>query len=92
MSIIKHVTLQKIVAHDFRYDPRTLTWSTFCYVPTVQTVVFFREIKNIYIYIYIYIYIEASYEVSAIPRISVVADKTIAAVAGCPGGCTLAPR
>ena len=25
MSIIKHVTLQKIVAHDFRYDPRTFT-------------------------------------------------------------------
>ena len=25
MSIIKHVTLQKIVAHDFRYDPRVLT-------------------------------------------------------------------
>ena len=24
MSIIKHVTLQKIVAHDFRYDPRKL--------------------------------------------------------------------
>ena len=24
MSIIKHVTLQKIVAHDFRYDPRTM--------------------------------------------------------------------
>ena len=22
MSIIKHITLQKIVAHDFRYDPR----------------------------------------------------------------------
>ena len=22
MSIINHVTLQKIVAHDFRYDPR----------------------------------------------------------------------
>ena len=22
MSIIMHVTLQKIVAHDFRYDPR----------------------------------------------------------------------
>ena len=22
MSIIKYVTLQKIVAHDFRYDPR----------------------------------------------------------------------
>ena len=22
MSVIKHVTLQKIVAHDFRYDPR----------------------------------------------------------------------
>ena len=22
LSIIKHVTLQKIVAHDFRYDPR----------------------------------------------------------------------
>ena len=28
MSIIKHVTLQKIVAHDFRYDPRRFT--TFC--------------------------------------------------------------
>ena len=25
MSIIKHVTLQKIVAHDFRYDPRIYT-------------------------------------------------------------------
>ena len=24
MSIIKHVTLQKIVTHDFRYDPRLL--------------------------------------------------------------------
>ena len=24
MSIIKHVTLQKIVAHDFRYDPHML--------------------------------------------------------------------
>ena len=23
MSIIKHVTLQEIVAHDFPYDPRT---------------------------------------------------------------------
>ena len=24
MSIIKYVTLQKIVAHDFRYDPRIM--------------------------------------------------------------------
>ena len=24
LSIIKHVTLQKIVAHDFRYDPRNM--------------------------------------------------------------------
>ena len=24
MSIIKHVTLQKIVTHDFRYDPRII--------------------------------------------------------------------
>ena len=24
MSIIKHVPLQKIVAHDFRYDPRII--------------------------------------------------------------------
>ena len=23
MSIIKHITLQKIVAHDFQYDPRS---------------------------------------------------------------------
>ena len=27
LSIIKHVTLQKIVAHDFRYDPRNLVRS-----------------------------------------------------------------
>ena len=27
MSIIKHVTLQKIVAHDFRYGPRILTFA-----------------------------------------------------------------
>ena len=26
MSIIKHVTLQKTVAHDFRYDPRSTFW------------------------------------------------------------------
>ena len=26
MSIIKHVTLQKIVAHDFRYHPRILSY------------------------------------------------------------------
>ena len=26
LSIIKHVTLQKIVAHDFRYDPRNVNW------------------------------------------------------------------
>ena len=33
MSIIKNVTLQKIVAHDFRYDPRTFNttskWVTY---------------------------------------------------------------
>ena len=28
MSIIKHVTLQKIVAHNFRYDPRNLLLSS----------------------------------------------------------------
>ena len=28
MSIIKHVTLQKIVAHDFRYDPRKIKLRT----------------------------------------------------------------
>ena len=27
MSIIKHVSLQKIVAHDFRYDPRKIVIS-----------------------------------------------------------------
>ena len=32
MSIIKHVTLQKIVAHDFRYDPR-ITVFLFCFKP-----------------------------------------------------------
>jgi len=30
LSIIKHVTLQKIVAHDFRYDPRNLEFLTLC--------------------------------------------------------------
>ena len=29
MSIIKHVTLQKIVAHDFRYDPHSSHFSQF---------------------------------------------------------------
>ena len=29
MSIIEHVTLQKIVAHDFRYDPRILSIQRF---------------------------------------------------------------
>ena len=29
MSIIKHVTLQKIVAHDFRYDPRKFPYLYF---------------------------------------------------------------
>ena len=33
MSIIKHVTLQKIVAHDFQYDPRTIL--IYC-LPTVM--------------------------------------------------------
>jgi len=27
LSIIKHVTLQKIVAHDFRYDPHSNGYS-----------------------------------------------------------------
>ena len=30
MSIVKHVTLQKIVAHDFRYDPRIVFLSFVC--------------------------------------------------------------
>ena len=43
MSVIKHVTLQTIVAHDFRYDPRTIRrgvdWKTFffCQVRTRRT-------------------------------------------------------
>ena len=28
LSIIKHVTLQKIVAHDFRYGPRNIKLSS----------------------------------------------------------------
>ena len=38
MSIIKHVTLQKIVAHDFRYDPRS---EFICYYKedTVETAI-----------------------------------------------------
>ena len=35
MSIIEHVTLQKIVAHDFRYDPRIKT-SHSCYRNSVM--------------------------------------------------------
>ena len=30
MSIIKDVTLQKIVAHDFRYDPRNYRYWEIC--------------------------------------------------------------
>ena len=34
MSIIKYVTLQKIVAHDFRYDPRTTYYFSIATVVT----------------------------------------------------------
>ena len=37
MSIIKHVTLQKIVAHDFRYDPRSTTTTTTTTATTTTT-------------------------------------------------------
>ena len=45
MSIIKHVTLQKIVAHDFRYDPRIFcvrqvpdnSWQCNGTIPDVQS-------------------------------------------------------
>jgi hypothetical protein len=43
LSIIKHVTLQKIVAHDFQYDPRTycgvvgMCRSTVCVLKWLQT-------------------------------------------------------
>ena len=36
MSIIKHITLQRIVAHDFRYDPRIM--NGVCIVQPVVTV------------------------------------------------------
>ena len=36
MSIIKHVTLQKIVAHDFRYDPRITSQSRGEYIRLVR--------------------------------------------------------
>ena len=35
LSIIKHVTLQKIVAHDFWYDPHNLV-KTFLYFPKAR--------------------------------------------------------
>ena len=38
MSIIKYVALQKIVAHDFRYDPRTFIRRVFR--PGVNTAFF----------------------------------------------------
>ena len=38
MSIIKHVTLQKIVAHDFRYDPRTSCIRRLWYTRTTRHV------------------------------------------------------
>jgi hypothetical protein len=45
LSIIKHVTLQKIVAHDFRYDPRSLSrnFSTNRCVITQKCVVTINE-------------------------------------------------
>ena len=43
MSIIKYFTLQKIVAHDFRYDPRILSGcnagNLFCVTESVKSVV-----------------------------------------------------
>ena len=36
MSIIKHVTLQKIVAHDFRYHPRISLCLMWCQVKKVN--------------------------------------------------------
>ena len=38
MSIIKHVTLQKIVAHDFRYDSRTFNVIQFSYIYQCATI------------------------------------------------------
>ena len=37
MSIIKHVTLQKIVAHDFRYDPRIMCLVMHPHEKTIQS-------------------------------------------------------
>ena len=53
MSIIKHVTLQKIVAHDFRYDPRTYVWllcgySHNPYILQVRGVMAFKHLLNVY--------------------------------------------
>jgi hypothetical protein len=54
LSIINHVTLQKIVAHDFRYDPR-ISYHIYIYISNHT----YHVITYIYIYyicIYIYIY------------------------------------
>ena len=48
MSIIKQVTLQKIVAHDFRYDRRTFTLkriSTVRNAKAVLSIAFLSECK-----------------------------------------------
>ena len=42
MSIMKHVTLQKSVAHDFRYDPRV------CVCVYIYIYVYIYDIKVIY--------------------------------------------
>ena len=44
MSIIKHVTLQKIVAHDFRYDPHMS--SSQC----VQGIELTEKFKNVIVF------------------------------------------
>ena len=50
MSIIEHVTLQKIVAHDFRYDPRIVIQlrEVFSFMPTFkETLNLFQRVKQI---------------------------------------------
>ena len=52
MSIIKHVTLQKIVAHDFRYDPRIFSIGRHVVCGGSHTHTHTHTHTHIYIYIF----------------------------------------
>ena len=57
MSIIKYVTLQKIVAHDFRYDPRIFIYIYVCVYIYIYVLLTVSQSQHSCLVLY-YLYIE----------------------------------